>query len=80
MIRIYILGRYFDMSPSALARALSQIEFFRNFALIDLDYGVLPSLSCIEGFNLILKEKKLKLKLEQAIIIKPIEAECSIAF
>ncbi len=80
MLRIYILGHYFDLSPSGVKKALFQIDFLRDFALIDLDRVVIPKASCIANFNSLLVEKSLALKIEKALSVKPIKTECSAAF
>ena len=80
MLRINILGRYFDMSPASVKKALFQTKMLRQFALIDLDHDVMPNSSCIADFNSVLIEKSLVLKIEQALSMQPIKTECSASF
>jgi len=65
MLRIYILGHYFDMSPSAVKKALIHVDFLTDFALIDLNNDEIPETSCIEDFNSVLVEKSVAIKLSK---------------
>lgn len=80
MLRIYILGHYFDMSPSGVEKALFQIDVLREFALIDLERDVIPNATCIADFNTVLVEKSLALKIEQELSMQPLKTECLAAF
>ena len=80
MLRIYILGRHFDMSPSDTEKSLFQVDVLREFALIDLHRDVIPNASCIADFNSLFEEKRLALKVKLAFNMQPIKTECSAAF
>ena len=75
MLRIYFLQLQYGMSAEGVERALFQVNEFREFALIDLDRGVIPNDSCIEDFNSLLVEKSLSSKIEPAFNFKPITTD-----
>ena len=75
MLRIYFLQLQYGMSAEGVERALFQVNEFREFALIDLDRGVIPNDSCIEDFNSLLVEKSLSSKIEPAFYFKPITTD-----
>ena len=57
MLRIYFLQLRYGMNPSGVEEALFQIEVLREFALIDMKEGVIPSQTCINRFNKMIYEK-----------------------
>ncbi len=75
MLRIYILTRHFEMSPSGIEKALFQVDNLRDFALIDLDRDEIPSAACITEFSSLLFEQSLLIKIEDTLKAKPIEAK-----
>lgn len=70
MLRIYILGRHFEISPADLEKALLQIEFLREFTLIDLARDSIPNASSIRKFTSLFLEQSLAKKIEQELKIK----------
>lgn len=67
MLRIYILLRHLELTPSEMEETLTQKEELRDFALMDLSRDTIPSADCITEFSSILFEESLMLKIEQAL-------------
>ncbi len=66
LIRIYFLQLRYGMNPSSIEEALFQIEVLRDFALIDMEKGVIPSETCIRRFNKLINENNLESKIIKA--------------
>ena len=75
MLRIHILLRHFEMSPSGIEKALHQVSLLRDFALIDMDSDEIPSAACITEFSSLLLEQSLEIKIENTLKEKRIEVE-----
>lgn len=73
MLRIYILSRYFEMSPSSIEKALLQKDILRDFALIDIDE--IPNKDSITDFSSLLFEQTIISKIECALRKETTKAE-----
>ena len=78
MLRIYYLQKLYNMSATEVEYVLYKIDVLREFALIDLDYEVIPNASCIEDFSSLLIDESLSLEIEQAFNIKHTDTENSV--
>ncbi len=64
ILRIYILGRYFEMTPIGLEKALLQFDDFRDFALLDPSIDIIPNAESISKFYALFEDRNLTEKIK----------------
>lgn len=72
MLRIYFLQLRYGMSAAGVEAALFQVASLRNFALIEIDSGLIPNDSCIEKYNQLIKSQELEAELENYFDFMPL--------